>query len=124
MCRLASAAAKRTLGLGALPGFQLLATARAPPRSISPRPSANRPSSANPHAGSATPTARLAASAAIPAGVLASRWSTLRAPSSSASSRPPRGLNWSAWIRTANPSRRAFAKSSRHMATLHAPSSQ
>ena len=124
MCRLASAAAKRTLGLGALPGFQLLATARAPPWSMSARPFAKRPSSAKPHAGSATPMARLAASAAMPAGVLASRWSTLRAPRASAISSPPSALNWSAWMRTAKPRRLAFSRSVRHISTLHAPSSQ
>jgi RNA polymerase primary sigma factor len=41
-----------------------------------------------------------------------------------ASSSAPSGLNWSACTRTGTPSRFAFSKSVRHIATVHAPSSQ
>ncbi len=65
-----------------------------------------------------------AASAAMPASLTWSRWSTDTAPNSTASSVPPPELNWSAWSLGTSPWAIPASKTRRHCSNEKAPSSQ
>ena len=77
------------LSQNALPGLKSVASATAAPASTSARPGGIGRPRKSALAGSSTPTTSLAASARTPSSPVASRWSTERAPSSTASGIAP-----------------------------------
>ena len=105
-CVQASEQTSGRLVVNELPGLKSVASAIAAPASTSARAGGIGRSRKSALAGSSTPVTSLAASAATPAGPVASRWSTERAPSSIASGIAPLSVNWSPCSRSASPASR------------------
>ena len=126
--RSSKTASVRIIGIDSVneePGLQSVASATGTPASTSRRAGAQTCfMRKNEVPGSSTAVTPAAASASIPCGETAIRWSAESAPSSAASAAAPESTNSSAWRRGSRPCRAPAASTRRDSSTVKTPCSQ